>query len=419
MKVAGLSIEGQRIRASIVNKRLSTTRVLGTDDITLSAEPVERDTTFKEALAKWKNTYGIEGIVVGLGLRHFSHQVVELPVRKREDIMRALGFEMEKYLPLEPDQYSFDFHSIETSQEGTKNLVFAVRKEKLRWIADCLKEAGLKMLGVRCTAIEAVNELLSTVNVSDAVLLYPYEDDYHIVGIKNSVPEFIKVVESKEEAAGQIEKLLESFGKTAYVASDKGTAEFERFNPRNLPVNMANIVVSPAARKRRIAMDFVPEDFATPKKDYYPYAIGLLCAACVTIFFCTAVLSYIKDYRAVKLINRQVADIKASTKQIIEMEKQIADAHEKLRFLRKSQNDKNLKIRILTEFSVLLPKDAWLTTLSADEKGKVDIEGFAKRTADIIGPLEGSPLVKDVEFSSPVTVREGVERFSLSMQVEQ
>ncbi len=60
--------------------------------------------------------------------------------------------------------------------------------------------------------------------------------------------------------------------------------------------------------------------------------------------------------------------------------------------------------------------DAYLTSVSADEKGKVEIEGFAKRAAGIIGPLEKSPLFKDVEFVSPVTVREGMERFSLRMQ---
>ncbi len=78
-----------------------------------------------------------------------------------------------------------------------------------------------------------------------------------------------------------------------------------------------------------------------------------------------------------------------------------------------------MKIRILVELSGILPKNAWLTSLSADEQGKLEIEGFADKAADIIPPLENSPMFKDVEFSSPVTMREGLERFSLKMLIEQ
>jgi Tfp pilus assembly protein PilN len=419
LKVAGLSIEDSRIRASIVSKGIGPAKSLATDELTLPPNPEERNTVFKDALEKWKDSYGISGVVVGFGLSHFSHRTVELPVRSSEDIKNALVFEMEKYLPLEPDQYSLDFHTIESTKEGSNNIVLAIRKEKLRWIFDCLTEAGLKLLGAKCTALEAANELVSTVNISDALMVYPLDEAYQIVGLRGSNPELLRVAKTREEASAGIEKLLGSYGKALYVAGEKSAMEFDRFNPRTLPVNAANLVAATVTGRRQIKTDFAPEEFIAPKKDYYPYTLVLLCAACVAIFFSTTVLAYIKDYRALKLVTSRIEELRTETREVIESERKVSAAQENYRFLLKFKSGKNMKIRILVELSGILPRNAWLTSLSADEQGKLEIEGFADKAADIITPLENSPLLKDVEFSSPVTVKEGLERFSLKMQVEQ
>lgn len=419
MRVAGLSIEGSEIRASFASRRFGAVKQLGTDKLTLPSEPVERNGVFTEALGKWKSTYGIEGVVVGLGLGHFSHRFVELPVRSKEDVRNALQFEMEKHLPLKPDLYSIDFHTIKSTGEGTKNLVLALRKEKLRWIAECLDGAGLKFYGVRCSAMEAANELLETAGVSDAVMVQQWEGAYHIIGFKDSEPEFLRLARNSEEAAHDIERLSGTIGKTVYVVGNSGTSEFERFALRSLPVNMADLVAVSTLKKRRISMDFVPEEFAAPRKDYYPYAIGILCAVCVAIFFASSIFAYVKDYSALNRVRSRTAEIKASTTDLIEMNREIETNMGKLRFLYDFRNSKNRKIEVVSQLSRLLPKDAWLISLSADESGKVEIEGFAKRAADIIGPIERSEIFKNVEFSSPVTVKEGLERFSLKMQIEE
>jgi Tfp pilus assembly protein PilN len=419
LKVAGLSIEGSKIRASIVSKGIGPAKSLATDELTLPSDPEERNTAFKEALERWKGSYGISGVVVGFGLSHFSHRIVELPVRLKDDIRNALVFEMEKYLPLEPDQYSLDFHTLEYFKEGSKNIVLATRKEKLRWIFDCLTETGLKFLGAKCTALEAANELISAINVSDALMVYPAESVYQIVGLRGSNPELLKVAKTREEATADIETLLESYGSILYVAGEKSAMEFDRFNPRSLPINAAYLMAATVSGRKQIKTDFMPDEFTTPKKDYYPYALVLICAACVAIFFSTTVLAYIKDYRALKLVNSRIEELRTETREVIESERKVSAAQENLRFLVKFRSGKNVKIRILSELSKILPRSAWLTSISTDEQGKVEIEGFADKAADIIPPLENSPLFKDVEFSSPVIVKEGLERFSLKMQVEQ
>jgi hypothetical protein len=419
LKIAGLSIEGSKIKASIAERKFGSSKPIATDEVALPPNPEEMNVALKEALGNWKSSYGIDCVTVGLSLSHFSHRMIELPVRSREDIKHALIFEMEKHLPLEPDQYSMDFHTIETSEEGTKNLVLAIRKDKVRWIFECLAEVGLRFHGVKCTALEAANELISTVNVSDALLVYPADGIFQIIGLTGAKPAYLKVAKSREAAIADIEKSIDTYGQALYIAGEGSALEFDRFAPRTLPLNMPSVLASMAAGKSHIKTDFTPEEFSTPKKDLYPYALVLLCIACVIIFFSTSFLAYIKDYRALHWVDTRIGEMKTETRGVIETVRKADVATEKVRFLSEFQHNKNAKIKMLAELSSILPKTAWLTSLSADEQGTIEIEGFATSAADIISPIENSPLFKDVEFSSPVTVKEGVERFSLKLKTEE
>lgn len=418
MKTAGLNIEGSKITVSIVERRLGSAKLIATDEISLTSAPEEQIATLTEALGKWKSSYGIAGVTIGLNLGNFSHRTVELPVRSEEDIKHALVFEMEKHLPLEPDEYSTDFHTLESTKDGTRNLVMAIRKEKVTWIHKCLQETGLKFLGVKCTAIEAANELMSTVNVSDALVVYPSGGAFQVIGIKGSNPVYLKMFENREAVIAGIERNLEGYGKVLYYAGSGSTVDFDRFSPRTVPMNMPNVLAGLKAGKSRANLNLVPEEYGTPKKDYYPTALVILCVACTLIFFSTSILSYLKDYRALSSVKSSIEKIKGETREVVETERKATAARDKLAFLNEFQHNKNTKVRVLADLSWLLPKNAWLTALSVDEQGTVEIDGFAGTAADIIPPLENSPLFKDVEFSSPVTVKAGTERFAIKMHLE-
>ena len=91
--------------------------------------------------------------------------------------------------------------------------------------------------------------------------------------------------------------------------------------------------------------------------------------------------------------------------------------YEKRKLLHEFQGKRNLNIKVLTELSRVLPKDVWLTGMSVDEKGKVDMEGFAKRAAGIIEPLSKSKLFRKIEFVSPIISQDGQEKFSIRLEL--
>lgn len=418
MKVLGLSIEDTRIRAAVVSKTLGAVKRLKAEDIDLPGEEKDKAGVLAGALRNWKSDLGIKGVVAGFGFKDFSHHLVELPVTSREDIRHALQFEMEKYLPLSPEEYIFDFVTVETTTSGSTNLVFSIKKERLRWITDCVKGEGLKLLGVKCSGLEALNAVIETEVVRDAAFIYKGPRRHYILELKNALPVSIKTAASVSEVEAALERRPETFGKDIYAAGMEDLVGLERFDIKSVAFSMPELLAVSALKKREIALDFVPEEFAGRKFNYYPYALVSLCALSVLFFFSTSLLSYYKDYSALKEVDARIDRIQATASELLQTKKELEAIEDKRWLLLDFQKTRNRHIEIIRHLSSILPGDAWLTSFSSDEKGKVAIQGRARRTAAIISPLEKSEMFKNVELSSPVTVRGTVERFSIRMEIE-
>jgi Tfp pilus assembly protein PilN len=76
-------------------------------------------------------------------------------------------------------------------------------------------------------------------------------------------------------------------------------------------------------------------------------------------------------------------------------------------------------VQYMRELTEKIPEDAYLTTLRF-RNGRIEIDGFASRSSELIQILEGSDMLKGVKFTSPVTAGQGgKERFSIVAEVEE
>jgi len=77
-------------------------------------------------------------------------------------------------------------------------------------------------------------------------------------------------------------------------------------------------------------------------------------------------------------------------------------------------------VRILAELTRLLPDSAWVSDLSS-KGNQLTISGFAASAADLIQPIDASPLFSAPEFSSPVTRVPGQtgERFTITASIKE
>jgi len=164
-------------------------------------------------------------------------------------------------------------------------------------------------------------------------------------------------------------------------------------------------------------MNFLSPKLRPREIDYYSYSAISLIAISILLFFMTSLLAYYKDSSSLSDVTDRIDEIKSTSAHLVETRREIEASNAKLSFLHDFQLQRNRHIAILNEVSTTLPKDAWLTSYLSDEKGVVELEGYARRSASIIAPFENSEMFRNVEFTSPVTVRDGKERFSLKMQV--
>jgi Tfp pilus assembly protein PilN len=420
LNLAGLSIEGNRVNASFVQGKLGlSTKQLGQDSVDLPLHVADRTTTLREALERWRDGFHIKGVVLGLDLSSFSYHFIDLPLTSKADMAGALAFELEKYLPLSPDEYQYDFHYLGASPggEGSRVLVLAARKDKLRWIEQAVMESGLKFYAVRCSDIEVMNELLKSKSLRDVVLVTQSDNTFHVMGVEKKGPTLLKTISSAESLQREVSQLENTYIDGVFTSGVTDPAALEGISLTRLDFSAPLLVARSTMKRHAVDMNFLSDQLKPRKVDYYTYGVAALAGLAILLFFTTSLLAYYKDRSTLSEVTDRINEIKSTSSRLVETKRETEAINAQLSFLHSFQLERNRHIAILNAVSTTLPKDAWLTNFLSDEKDTVEIEGYAKRSAAIIAPFENSEMFSDVEFTCPVTVRKGKERFCIKMKV--
>lgn len=416
MKIAGLSIEGAQFRASIMKRTMGFVTHIRNEEHALPLNPAERIAAVREILTHLKTEYGIKSVALGMDMTHFTIKLIDLPCITREDITNALVYELENHLPLPPDDYLYDFITVNTSEAMSKNLVFAIKRDKLSWLEECLEGLGLGLLSVRCTGVEIINELLSHKDSHHSMLLQQSGESFHVIGLENGKPVLFKTAYGVGDALARVEENMAGF-KSLYTTGISDLTPFGRLNAMSISYDIPSLVALADMRRRPLKLNFIPEELAAKKLDLFPYAAIAMAMLCVLLYVSTSAVAYYKDYRALKAVNTWLDELEQTSHDLLETKREIEAIVEKRQFLRNFKTLSNKKIEYIKELSSVLPKSAWIVSLNIDGKGRIEIDGYATRTAEVIGPLENSPLFKNVEITAPVLLRDDLERFSIRMEV--
>jgi Tfp pilus assembly protein PilN len=415
MKIAGLCLEGDHVDISIINSGFTRVKKIYEEKISLKGE--DREPLLIERLSQWKNDYGIEGVVVGLDLKHFIYNFIELPVEADVDVRNALNYEMDKYLPLLPEEYYHDFHPIERNEPLIKYFVLSIRKERIEWILRCLDSAGMRLLGVKCTYIEAINEIAGKNGVANALIVCRDKEKYIGFDLEDSHHSML-VVKKEEDMTSKIEHLVRA-GKELYLwepGRDNNAYREVGFTCLEIPAH--DLIAMSQSRKRVVEMNFLPGKHELSRQDKFSFAIAAMALISVIMLFLSLAISYQKDSAALQKTQIRLEEIKASAWGAAKTKKEIDRLIKKRNYLLTFQKERNKNIKLLTLLSEILPEDVWLSSISPIADEKVEIEGHGKRSAEIIGLLEKSAYFKNVQYSSPVRIKDGEERFSISMEME-
>lgn len=421
-KILGVNIDSGSLHASLTDSVFRSVRHMKSKRMVLPENRDERNTAMAAALMKWQKEYMPAGVVLGLPLQNFSWRTIEMPAMKRADIKKALFFELEKYLPLPMDEYIYDFLPAGrgvTAPNMLKLMVFSIKKEILNGLLKTAKEAGMEILSVRCSTTDVLCGIMNIAGEKklEGIFVNSTDDAYEIAGLHDSMPVYMKRVPKAADVKDEIEELSIQYPGRLYVTGPIDQTVIDKFKSRKFQILAPDLLVASFVKKTYLNLDFLPEEFIKQKKDYYPYIIGGLAAAAIVVFLLTGVMAWYKDRRALEEIEAKISKIRNKASGVIEVRKKLELLQSDRSILSDFRNKSNLSVRALSTLSKILPRDAWLINISIDDKGKIEMEGFAARTAELVVALEKSKAFRNISFSAPITARNGEERFALKMEV--
>jgi hypothetical protein len=419
-RILGVNLRDTELKASLTDFRLRTSRHVKSEDVDLPGGISDGGKIVSNFFKKWKEEYSPRGVVLGLSSKNFSHQVVEIPPMKRSDLKRALSFELEKHLPLPVDEYLFDFIPMRGDGGENKVLVFSIKKDVIHQLIKYAREAELNVLSVRLSTVTALCSFLKSSGVRkiNGLFVRMIDDAYEVFGLKNSLPVFFKKFSRDIDMSYEIEQLLVTQPGIVYFDGNQELALMEKFNSRKFPISVTDALALLEVKKSGLNLNFLPDEYIAQKKDYYPHVLGGFAAAAVIIFVLTGVIAYMKDLNTLKSIEAQIASIESEAAAVVEARKLLQFVRNDRKILVDFQNSSNISVKVMSDLSRLLPRDAWLINLQVDDKGRIEIEGFVAKSSALVVELEESEAFKNVSFSSPIIARGGEERFSIEMEAE-
>ncbi|MBI5632209.1 MAG: PilN domain-containing protein [Nitrospirae bacterium] len=419
-RLLGLDIDSKYIRMSVADRRLKSITYLRSEGIGLPGDREAGNRALSDALQQWKKDYAPSGVVVGLSLQLFTCKLLDMPAMGREDMRKALLFELEKHLPLAVDEYLFDFLMLKTGN-GMKTLVFSIKKDAVSALMKLISDAGMEVASVRCRVADVLNSMIGISGEKNmkGIFVLATDDAYEIVGLEDSLPRSMKRISAGSDLAEALEVFRTAYPGKVYCSGPVDQLIAEHFAMTKSQITVPNALIFSFVHKTRLNLEFIPRELIKQKKDLYPYLIGGLAAAALCLYLLTGFVVYYKDARALSKIESRTETIKSKASGVIEARKKLEALQDDRKTLLAFQNRSNLATRVLKDLTKIVPDNAWIINLVVDEKGLVEIEGFSRKTSDLVMALDSSKLFKNIAFAAPILSRDGEERFSLKFEVSE
>lgn len=143
-----------------------------------------------------------------------------------------------------------------------------------------------------------------------------------------------------------------------------------------------------------------------------------LAAVNALLLGAVVLVPFVEQQRAIEALRGQVAEARERAGRASALRERIDALRSQTEFLAERRRARPPVVRLLEELSGLLPDSTWIVQLQI-QNGEVHFQGVSDSASSLISPLESSPLLRDVSFSSPVMQDDntGRERFRLSARV--
>ena len=457
----GIFVEPARVTLAHVTKRfLRVTLRHGRSYPLAVTSPQDRLQSLEQAVGAFTREFHVQPGAVHLCLprQELLLNRIMLPAAARENLQQVLEYEVERIIPLPRDEIFYDYQMRESGGGEAGRLavlVVSVPRRVVREYLDALEKAGLRPKAVGIAAVALGDYAAFCRGPSDAPLaiMTPSGRDLELAvfvdrqliadhvlrdGLTPTAAELDEMVrrdlaEVFRAPEGAIEVLhagapplspvnvdggVDGDGASDLFAMARGHLDappefFDAPEPALLPAVGAALA---AAREGVVDVNLLPEeDRPGLQEGLLVPLILLVVVVLLTLIYGGSVI--VRDEMTRRALAREVEALEPQVAVVKKQESEVRKLEAQLTTLTADQDRR--MINYLRELTDRIPTDAYLTTMRY-RNGRVEIDGFATKASELIKTLEDSPLLRNVQFTSPTTAGQGgQERFSIVAEVEE
>jgi Tfp pilus assembly protein PilN len=382
----------------------------------------------------------------------FFFREIEFPAAVKENISSTLRYEMEKYIPLPPDDILFDFQVVNghEKKEFFKILLVVAKKKDLAPYIALKDQLQNGLGGIEPWSTAAMNCLTDMAQIktsSQFAAVYLGPSHLEIDLLSNKLPIFSKFIslESKESEgqAAQLEKELRALSEgTAadspegmiYLWGDAGSGKvFDRLPQmphlmllsdavpeselHSLSLTAAYGLALKGQGKAGIQINLLPSKERQKQSNAGLYALFIL----VGLFILSGLFwggSLLLNQRVqLERLSSEMTTLKPQVRETQDNQKDLMEIVDQISYLNSLSNKRTQVEDVLKELTVLLPDSVWVKSMNLSGDA-VKIQGEAQSASDLIPLLEASPIFTNARFLSTITkIKNGQESFSIGFDI--
>jgi Tfp pilus assembly protein PilN len=395
----------------------------------------------------------LTGLPVALTINHgpsFIKQI-HLPKAAMENLAQVVSYELDRFIPVAPDQVWFNFQTDYKTDTSIHLILFAVHKKPVTECLELLKTAGLQPVSVELAPISCANAFASLGKRLPASWLLldvaaGVADLYHVNRgkLRHSLH---KAYNSRDEIWPDLNEVIQSINDTdspggaISLMGEAISPELSRALPRiddfmivhatdilgekfspELPVTSGVWPALGAALQRvvkvPISVNLLPADERLKITSGNSLLMRTLFVTLIILGLIWAGSIFFREKVALYHINQDIEKLAVAVDQL---KQQRAEAQAICRQLQDLWGGKSPvvgKLEILKLLTSAIPDHTWVYSLRLNSK-ELEISGITKSATDLIQLLDKSGLFSKTQFSSSIlNDASGNEKFTIQAKIK-
>ena len=395
--------------------------------------------------------FGLNGCPVSLAVdSHLAFlRQITLPRAAAENLAQVVAYELDRFVPLTPDQVYYAFQIQETTDTGINLIIMALPRDRVAPCLNLLSKADLRPVGLTLAPLAAANAfaMLGAKRLPPSwLMLHANKGALELTHIDNGVVKSFKQAREPEsqsfwsELAAGIDT-LEAAGVAPRVLCIYGPGS-EDLPVKNLQKRQLDIIYpgqiglapSPPAAGQDKALPAVgaalsclakpllkmnllpPEERATVKVASLSATMTLLVVF-LSLLVIWAGSALVHQRVRLYQVNREIARLTPETNEVEKLLTESRNLAKQMEGMRQVGQGMD-SLQILKKLTQLIPDNTSLFNLRLS-KENLEIGGMSQSASELIPLLEKSGWLTKTEFASPiVTDASKLDHFKITAKVK-